>query len=584
MPPSASIVVPTRARSDYLEVALASIAPQALALGAEVVVADDGGLDENLRVADRHGARYVSHDAPRGPNAARNTGIEAADAELIVLIDDDVWAPEGWLAALLRAAAERPEDEVFGGPIRVALEGFRWRTCGREGPPVTFLDLGRDDREADFVWSANMAIRRRALERVGPFDASQEIYGDEEEWQRRLKAAGGTIRYVAAAGLEHRRAGRDARIGALARAAFARGRSGRRYDERKRVAPSLPRELWTLAGCAVHTARFRCAFGVPMTAGAWGRVSAAVGRGGRVEGGGAAARVGATVSAANLSDATGSAAVGGGAAAATANGPVDDFLSGSHGMPFRRRAVLRDAMQDLELVARCVPWRLGRAAAKARRRRVLVLGVVRADVPGLMDAARRELERSRHEVEVRIAAVGEGGKFENLNALLAAHPPAAMHDWLLVVDDDVALPRGFLDHFLFLAERFDLALAGPAHRHRSHAAWELTRRRRGALVRETAWVEIGPVVALRADTWARLLPFPSTRMGWGLDAHWAALAREDGWRVGIVDATPVRHLLRPIATGYAAQSAVEEARAFLAERPYLSAQESQRTLATHASW
>jgi len=110
------------------------------------------------------------------------------------------------------------------------------------------------------------------------------------------------------------------------------------------------------------------------------------------------------------------------------------------------------------------------------------------------------------------------------------------------------------------------------------------RRRRGALVRETAWVEIGPVVALRADTWARLLPFPSTRMGWGLDAHWAALARDHGWRVGIVDATPIRHLLRPIATGYAAQSAVEEARAFLAERPYLSAQESQRTLATHASW
>ena len=29
-----------------------------------------------------------------------------------------------------------------------------------------------------------MAIRRRALERVGPFDAGLEIYGDEEEWQR----------------------------------------------------------------------------------------------------------------------------------------------------------------------------------------------------------------------------------------------------------------------------------------------------------------------------------------------------------------------------------------------------------------
>jgi len=574
MPPSASIVIPTRARPDYLEVALASIAPQALALDAEVVVADDGGLDANRKAADRHGARYVAHEAPRGPNAARNTGIEAAGAELIVLVDDDVRAPKGWLDALLAAGAERPEHEVFGGPIRVALEGFRWRTCGREGPPVTFLDLGPDDREAEFVWSANMAIRRRALERVGPFDASLEIYGDEEEWQRRHRAAGGTIRYVAAAGVEHRRAPPDARIGALTRAALARGRSSRRYDERKGVAPPLGRELGTLLGCAAHTARFRCAFGVPMTAGAWGRVSEAVGWGGRSrESGSGGARSGAAGSGAAL-----------GAQVAAGNGPVDDFLSGSPGVPFRRRAVVRDAMGDLELLARRVPSRLGRAAAEGPRRRVLVLGVVRADVPGLMDATRRELARSRHEVEVRTATAGEGGKFENLNALLAAHQPAAAHDWLLLVDDDVALPRRFLDRFLFLAERFDLALAQPAHRHRSHAAWELTRRRRGALVRETAWVEIGPVVALRADTWAHLLPFPSTRMGWGLDAHWAALAREQRWRVGIVDATPIRHLLRPIATGYAAQAAVEEARAFLAERPYLSAQESQRTLATHASW
>ena len=103
-------------------------------------------------------------------------------------------------------------------------------------------------------------------------------------------------------------------------------------------------------------------------------------------------------------------------------------------------------------------------------------------------------------------------------------------------------------------------------------------------MRETPWVEIGPVVALRADTWTELLPFPSLRMGWGLDAHWAALARRHGWRMGIVDATPISHLVRPIATGYGAQAAVEEARAFLADHPYLPREESQRTLAVHDRW
>jgi len=273
---TASIVVPTRARPDYLEVALASIAPQAAAAGAEVIVADDGALPEARDVAERHGARYVAHETPRGPNAARNTGIDAARSDVIVLVDDDVYAPGSWLAALLQATDANPEYEAFGGPIRVRLEGAAMRTCGREGPPITFLDLGPEDRDAELVWSANMAVRRSALERVGPFDADLEIYGDEEEWQRRLRAAGGRIRYVAAAGLDHRRAGRDARLPALARAGYHRGRSSRRFDIRKGTAPPLPAELRVLAGCAWHTVRRRCANGIVMGAVAAGRVREAM--------------------------------------------------------------------------------------------------------------------------------------------------------------------------------------------------------------------------------------------------------------------------------------------------------------------
>jgi hypothetical protein len=211
---------------------------------------------------------------------------------------------------------------------------------------------------------------------------------------------------------------------------------------------------------------------------------------------------------------------------------------------------------------------------------VLALGIERAGQPGLLDGARAELESSHHQVRVATADAGDRGKFENLNALLAAHPPAGF-DWLLVVDDDVALPSGFLDTFIFLAERFALRLAQPAHRHRSHAAWRVTRRRPASLVRETAFVEIGPVCAFHSDTFATLLPFPPLRIGWGLDAHWSAIAREHGWKLGVVDATPVRHGLRPIAAAYDHRTAVEEATAFLAYRPYTRAHDAQRTIATH---
>jgi len=264
--------------------------------------------------------------------------------------------------------------------------------------------------------------------------------------------------------------------------------------------------------------------------------------------------------------------------------PLPDVFSGESGLVLGVRATARalalDALCDMVSAARLERLRLKRAANAAPSRRVLALGIERDGQPGLLGAARGELAHSRHDVTFARADAGKRGKFENLNALLAEHP-AGGHDWLIVIDDDVALPRGFLDTFIFLAERFSLRLAQPAHRHRSHAAWRVTRRRLASLVRETAFVEIGPLCAFHAETFATLLPFPQLRIGWGLDAHWSAIAQQHGWKLGVVDATPVRHGLRPIAAAYDRQAAIDEATAFLADRPYTRAATAQRTIATH---
>ncbi len=139
------------------------------------------------------------------------------------------------------------------------------------------------------------------------------------------------------------------------------------------------------------------------------------------------------------------------------------------------------------------------------------------------------------------------GKFENLNVLLAEH---SLHDrdWLIVLDDDVVLPRGFLDNLLFLAERFALDLAQPAHARASHAAWQVTRRRFGSVVRETSFVEIGPVTAFGALDLLDASALPgscawagaSTRTG--LRSHSA-----HGWRCGVLDAVCIRHDAAPVA-------------------------------------
>jgi hypothetical protein len=266
---------------------------------------------------------------------------------------------------------------------------------------------------------------------------------------------------------------------------------------------------------------------------------------------------------------------------------ADDFQSGTSGMVFGVRATTRalvaDAVCDLAAAVALQPWRLRRDAQRWPRRRVLVLAIERTDVPNVLAAARAELMSSRHTVDFAATQAGTRGKFQNLNALLAVHP-AHGHDWVMILDDDVTLPGGFLDAFVFLAERFDLALAQPVHRHRSHAAYPVTRRHPGSAARQTRFVEIGPVSALRADTFADLLPFPPLRFGWGLDAHWSAVAAQRGWREGVIDAVPVRHGLRRIAASYSRDAAMSEARGFLADRPYTTGQQARETLATYRRW
>jgi GT2 family glycosyltransferase len=270
----ASVVIPTRARLSYLEVALASIAPQAAAAAAEVIVVDDAGANARTQaLADRFGARYEPHPGPLGLNSARNTGVQRSSGELVVFVDDDVRAAPGWLQALIEAARENPQIEVFTGPIRARLEGRAPHSCGREAPPITSLDLGADDTDAAHAWGANMAIRRSALERIGPFDSSLAHGGDEQDWQERLQRAGAApVRYVARAAVDHRRAGADARLWRLARGAHARGRGARRFDTHRGAAPGLLAELATLASCGAHVMRRRCPAGITQVAHSAGRL------------------------------------------------------------------------------------------------------------------------------------------------------------------------------------------------------------------------------------------------------------------------------------------------------------------------
>jgi glycosyltransferase involved in cell wall biosynthesis len=262
-PMDVTVVVPTSGRAGYLEVALDSLRGQRTSVPHELLVVDDASTDATPEVAERFGARIVRHGERRTLNAARNTGVREARGELIAFVDDDVFVPPGWLDALVAGARRYPDAEAFGGPIRARLED----------PPITTLDLGAEDREAEMVWGANFAVRRSAVDRIGEFDESFDRgHGDEEEWLLRLRAGGGRIVYLADAGLDHRRAAGDSGLASLARAAYRRGRGARSSDRRHGKAPRVARELRDLAGAGWHTVRRACPQGVIMGAHAAGRL------------------------------------------------------------------------------------------------------------------------------------------------------------------------------------------------------------------------------------------------------------------------------------------------------------------------
>lgn len=181
----------------------------------------------------------------------------------------------------------------------------------------------------------------------------------------------------------------------------------------------------------------------------------------------------------------------------------------------------------------------------------VIVGVYRHDrartmldlVPPGWRAALWALDAEAPEAASVTAGVGPGAKFTLCNALVRAVAPGP-DDWVVVVDDDVVVPRG-LPAFLARAAEAGFGLAQPAHARSSHFSHPQTVRRPLLRARWFSYVEIGPVFAVSPRWRHRVLPFPEDiGMGWGLELLWMDLERE-GMRLGIVDDVVMDHLVPP---------------------------------------
>lgn len=235
---------------------------------------------------------------------------------------------------------------------------------------------------------------------------------------------------------------------------------------------------------------------------------------------------------------------------------------------------------------------------RRRRRRVLVVGAYLADKEHLADDAARELADTHDcEVDQRWIAVGEARasgfvaplttrrsrtlipKFTLLESELE-HCDIESYDYVLIVDDDVVFPAGFLDRFIRLQERYDLALAQPARTPWSYTNHPIVTQQVSSVVRQTRFVEIGPVFSVHRSAFDIVFPFDdSSPMGWGYENVWSLACEQRGLRLGIVDAAPVDHSIRKPVANYAWTDADAQRDSFFGRRPHTLTEECLRVLA-----
>lgn len=169
----------------------------------EVVIVDDGSADHppppppaDLALPVR---RLRQDDRGCRPGAARNFGVRATDAEVLVFLDADTLPGPGTVRRLAAWPAVLPDVLVVGRRGHVDLDGWspkdtsRWLRGERPGPdprpdPDWLADgyretrnlLDADDRSYRYIISSVMSCSRELFDDVGGFDDGRDRYGSED--------------------------------------------------------------------------------------------------------------------------------------------------------------------------------------------------------------------------------------------------------------------------------------------------------------------------------------------------------------------------------------------------------------------
>jgi len=169
----------------------------------EVVVIDDGSKDDSVAVARSHGVKVVPREGG-GLSRARNAGLEAAEGDIVVFLDQDAEATPGWLPALYRIMDRLHADGATGPNLPFPDAPFEERVVS--GAPGAAIPVVQPDGTCTHMAGCNMAFNRAKALEIGGFNPTITGAYDDVEFCFRMQAAGGTlVLHPRAEILHHRR-------------------------------------------------------------------------------------------------------------------------------------------------------------------------------------------------------------------------------------------------------------------------------------------------------------------------------------------------------------------------------------------
>jgi glycosyltransferase involved in cell wall biosynthesis len=195
--PAVSAIIVTYKRPHRLAEAIRAVS--ACGDASEIVVVVDGCHDGSYELASemaRSDARIrVAWRANGGDAAARQTGIETATGEIVLMLDDDVIASPGLAGRHALRHVDTPGAVVVGYmPVRLPTK----REAGQFATRLYADEYERACRryEADpgsilrGLWAGNVSLRRTDALRIGIDGGSKLYYHSDQEFGLRCLRAG----------------------------------------------------------------------------------------------------------------------------------------------------------------------------------------------------------------------------------------------------------------------------------------------------------------------------------------------------------------------------------------------------------